>query len=190
MAGLLSTLYNRLRRLLGLEIQDAQGRGRGGESAQWQFVDGVMLRRHFTQGAQEWLRSAIRLHVDDLSSEGGGGYWQPATREVRLFTAQDEAAVHELAHAWWHYRREPVKDEMIEAVVRLSAERDPRYADMARLAFGYAHGIPEQNWEGMLVSRNDWEMFAGLASGSMGDMGKLPAYVRCLYAGLFEMPEN
>jgi hypothetical protein len=52
------------------------------------------------------------------------------------------------------------------------------------------HGIPEQNWAGMLVERNDWEMFAGLASGTMGDMSKLPPYVRKLYAGLFEMPEG
>jgi hypothetical protein len=40
----------------------------------------------------------------------------------------------------------------------------------------------------MLVDRNDWEMFAGLASGTMGDMRKLPPYVRKLYSGLFLMP--
>jgi hypothetical protein len=59
---------------------------------------------------------------------------------------------------------------------------------MQRLAYGYIHGIPEQPWEGLLVTRNDWEMFAGLASGSMGDMRLLPPYVRTLYRGLFEMP--
>jgi hypothetical protein len=37
----------------------------------------------------------------------------------------------------------------------------------------------------MLVEKNDWEMFAGLASGVMGDMSLLPPYVRRLYAGLF-----
>ena len=37
----------------------------------------------------------------------------------------------------------------------------------------------------MLVEENDWEMFAGLASGVMGDMRLLPPYVRRLYAGLF-----
>ena len=77
---------------------------------------------------------------------------------------------------------------MMEAVVRLSVEKDPRYAATAKLAFDYVHGIPAQNWAGMLVERNDWEMFAGLASGTMGDMGKLPRYVRVLYEGLFEMP--
>jgi hypothetical protein len=158
--------------------------------ATWDFVDRVMRTHHFTPEAQGWLRANVNLRVDDLHSKRGGGYWQPAGREVRLFTAQDEAAVHELAHAWWHDRRHPVKDEMIEATVRLSEERDARYADAARLAYGYVHGIPEQNWAGMLVERNDWEMFAGLASGTMGDMSKLPPYVRRLYQGLFIMPQD
>lgn len=165
----------------------AQG-GASGDSAEWDFVRAVMEARHFTTSARQWLESNVNLRVDDLAGMGGGGYWAPASREVRLFSAQHEAAVHELAHAWWHYRREARKDEMIEATVRLSAEPDPRYAELAKLAFGYVHGIPEQPWEGLLVTRNDWEMFAGLASGTMGDMRKLPAYVRELYSGLFEMP--
>ncbi|HEX9988629.1 MAG TPA: hypothetical protein VGE45_09150 [Chloroflexia bacterium] len=158
--------------------------------AAWAFVEEVMARHHFTYAARRWLRENVNLRVDDMATTSGGGYWMPQTREVRLFTAQHEAAVHELAHAWWHDRRHSVKDEMIEATVRLSAEGDPRYGPAAKLAYDYVHGIPEQNWAGMLVERNDWEMFAGLASGTMGDMSKLPPYVRRLYAGLFEMPEG
>ncbi|MFL5734316.1 MAG: hypothetical protein ACJ78Q_14105 [Chloroflexia bacterium] len=158
--------------------------------AAWAFVARVMRDHYFTPEAQTWLRANVNLHVDDLTSTRGGGYWQPANREVRLFTAQDEAAVHELAHAWWHDRRHPVKDEMINATIRLSEETDPRYRDTANLAHGYIHGILEQNWPGMLVDRNDWEMFAGLASGTMGDMRKLPPYVRQLYQGLFLMPSG
>ncbi|MDQ3928030.1 MAG: hypothetical protein M3328_02660 [Chloroflexota bacterium] len=158
------------------------------DEAAWGFAEQVMREHHFTSEARAWLRSTVRLRVDDLISTRGGGYWQPSTREVRLFTGQHEAAVHELARAWWHYRREPLKDEMIEATVRLSANKDPCYAELARLAFGYVHGIPEQPWEGLLVTRNDSEMFAGFASGTMGDMRKLPPYVRRLYEGLFEMP--
>jgi hypothetical protein len=155
---------------------------------EWEFIEEVMRQYHFTLGAQGWLHSNINLRVDDMSSTRGGGYWMPATRQVHLFTAQHEAAVHELSHAWWHDRRHGREDEMIEAVVRLSAEKDARYADTAKLAFDYVHGIPAQNWAGMLVERNDWEMFAGLASGTMGDMRKVPPYVRKLYDGLFEMP--
>ncbi len=181
---MLQRIQNTLRNILSGDT----ARGSGSSEENWAFVDGVMRTHHFTPGAQKWLRENVNLRVDSLSSTSGGGYWAPDRREVRLFTAQHEAAVHELAHAWWHDRRHTRKDEMIEATVRLSAEKDPRYSDSSHLAFGYVHGIPEQNWAGMLVDRNDWEMFAGLASGTMGDMSKVPAYVRTLYEGLFEMP--
>ena len=180
---MLNRLQNTLRKAFGGQTANpAQA------EAMWAFVDRVMREHHFTPGARQWLRANVNLQVDDLTGTRGGGYWAPDRRGVRLFTAQHEAAVHELSHAWWHDRRHPLKDEMIEATVRLSAEQDPKYADAAKLAFGYVHGIPEQNWAGMLVDRNDWEMFAGLASGTMGDLGKLPPYVRKLYEGLFEMP--
>jgi hypothetical protein len=178
----------------GLAARVTGSSSRGAQSvpqeAAWQFVEEVMRKYHFEREGRDWLRSNVRLRVDDLTSTRGGGYWQPASREVRLFTGQHEAAVHELAHAWWHYRRERLKEEMIEATVRLSAEKDLRYGELARLAFGYVHGIPEQPWEGLLVTRNDWEMFAGFASGTMGDMRKLPPYMRRLYQGLFEMPNE
>jgi hypothetical protein len=161
-----------------------------GNVAAWLLVDEVMRAHHFTTGAQEWLHANVNLRVDDMNSTSGGGYWKPTLGQVHLFTAQHEAAVHELSHAWWHDRRQGHEDEMIEAVVRLSQETAPQYADTARLAFGYVHGIPEQNWAGMLVERNDWEMFAGLASGTMGDMTKLPPYVRKMYEELFDMPEQ
>jgi hypothetical protein len=166
----------------------ARPSGGASDAEAWSMVDRVMREHHFTQGAQEWLHSNVNLRVDDMHSTRGGGYWKPALRQVHLFTAQEEAALHELSHAWWHDRRHGREDEMIEAVVRLSEEKDPQYASTARLAFDYVHGIPAQNWAGMLVERNDWEMFAGLASGTMGDMSKLPPYVRRLYDGLFEMP--
>lgn len=175
-------VLDRLRRAFG-------GRS-GGEKGEWAFVGEVMRTYHFTPEAQAWLRANVNLRVDDMSGTSGGGYWTPNTREVLLFTAQHEAAVHELAHAWWHDRRHAHKDKMIEATVRLSEERDPQYSATAKLAYDYVHGIPEQNWAGMLVERNDWEMFAGLASGTMGDMRLLPPYVRELYAGLFTMPER
>ena len=83
--------------------------------------------------------------------------------------------------------------ELMDAVVKLSQEPDPRYARAQGLAYHYVHGIPTQPdetsptgyWRGMLVEENDWEMFAGLASGIMGDVTLLPPYVRRFFAGLF-----
>jgi hypothetical protein len=159
------------------------------------FRDDVLERYPFTEEAKALLRT-VRFEVKNLRQPvGGGGWYGPEARRIVLEGIQDEAAVHELAHAFWHYAREENDNAqaMIDAVVRLADETDPRYARAQQLAHHYVHGIPTQPdpdsptgyWRGMLVDRNDWEMFAGLASGVMGDMRLLPPYVRRLYAGLF-----
>lgn len=147
--------------------------------------------------AWDWLKNyGVSVKVRDPRSTSGGGYWWPDRRLVELFTAQEEAAIHELAHAWWHERRLEGANaaELMAAVVHLSEETDPRYQRAAELAKQYVYGIPSQRdtnsptgwWRGMLVDGNDWEMFAGLASGTMGHPDRLPPYVRRFYAGLFE----
>jgi hypothetical protein len=45
--------------------------------------------------------------------------------------------------------------------------------------------VPNRTWPGMLVDRNDWEMFAGLASGMMADVRLIPPYVHPLCAGMY-----
>lgn len=145
----------------------------------------------YTEEARRWLRDAIGFEVEDLGSTRGGGYWYPDANKVFLFTAQYEAAIHELAHAWWHYRRAGQENALIEATIALSDESDPRYARMQALAHGYIHGIPEQGWAGMLVDRNDWEMYAGMASGMMADLRLVPPYVRRFYDGMYTLlPEH
>src|SRR5947208_1922080 len=113
--SIFDTVASFFRKLSGTESAAVTPATHVSNDAAWAFVERVMREHHFTPGAREWLRANVNLKVDDLSSTRGGGYWQPANREVRLFTAQDEAAVHELSHAWWHDRRHPVKDDMIEA---------------------------------------------------------------------------
>ena len=150
------------------------------------FLEEVLHRYHFRPEAAAWLRREVRLEVVDPHSQRGGGFWQPNERLVRLLTAQHEAAVHELAHAWWHYRRRGQERQLIEAVVRAAAEPDQCYSRVQQLAHGYVHGTPHDGWPGLLVDDNDWEMFAGLASGIMGDMRLLPPYLRPFYRGLFQ----
>ncbi|MBV9120673.1 MAG: hypothetical protein JOZ39_08180 [Chloroflexi bacterium] len=155
------------------------------------FLAEVFQHFPYTDNAMEWLHGTITFEVEDLNTTRGGGWWQPAENKVFLYTAQYEAAIHELAHAWWHFRRIGVEDEFIACVQGLAAEPDPRYGRMRDLAYGYIHGIPDQNWAGMLVDRNDWEMYAGLASGCMADVRLLPAYVASHYEGLFRrLPEG
>jgi hypothetical protein len=149
----------------------------------------MFARFPFTPEAQAWLRRNVVIVVKDPHRDQGGGYWYADSRMVFLFTGQMEAALHEHAHAWWefHGHRLPAADALIDAVVRLAVEPDPAYQDVQRLAHDYVNGIhtPDRDWAGMLVDRNDHEMFAGLASGTMGDLRKLPPYVRPYYRGLF-----
>jgi hypothetical protein len=86
---------------------------------------------------------------------------------------------------------------MIVATVKLSEESDERYARAAQIAKYYVYGIKEQRdansqtgwWMGQLVNQgNDWECYAGLASAVMGDVAKLPPYVRRFYTELFDLP--
>jgi hypothetical protein len=144
----------------------------------------------FTPEAAAWLRQNTAVAVKDPARTAGGGYWYHSSRLVFLFTGQMEAALHEHAHAWWefHGHRLPAADDLIDALIRLAAEPDPAYAAVRGLAHDYVHGIhtPDRDWPGMLVDRNDHEIFAGLASGTMGDMSKLPPYMRVFYRGLFK----
>jgi hypothetical protein len=149
------------------------------------YRDEVLARFPYTAEARVWLSTQIGFEVQDLSHTRGGGFWIPNENKVFLYSAQYEAAIHELAHAWWHSRRAGQEDAMIDVTLRLAEERDPRYARMQKLAYGYIHGIPEQNWPGMLVDRNDWEMYAGLASGMMADMRLIPPYARPFYEGMY-----
>ncbi|HLZ23526.1 MAG TPA: hypothetical protein VKQ30_15545 [Ktedonobacterales bacterium] len=149
------------------------------------YREDVLSTFPYTDEAKHWLRTAVGFEVKDLTSTRGGGYWYPDRNTVFLFTAQYEAAIHELAHAWWHYRRAGQEDALIEATIALAAETDPRYTRMCGLARGYIHGIPAQNWPGMLVDRNDWEMYAGMASGMMADLRLVPPYVRRFYDGQY-----
>lgn len=152
-----------------------------------------------TPEAWNWLQKyGVRVQVRDRRATSGGGYWWPDKKLVDLFTAQEEAAIHELAHAWWHERRLQGNNaaELIVAVVKLTEEPDPRFARARELANQYVYGIPAQLdrnsptgwWRGMLVEGNDWEMFAGLASGAMGRLERLPPYVRRFYRGLYDEP--
>lgn len=151
------------------------------------YLDEVLTTFPYTDAAKAWFHSAITFEVENLDSASGGGFWYPDRYAVFLYTAQYEAAIHELAHAWWEERRPRLKDALIEATVKLSEETDPRYQRMQRLTYGYIHGIAEQNWPGMLVDRNDWEMYAGMASGMMADLRLVPPYVREFYAEMYEL---
>jgi hypothetical protein len=142
--------------------------------------------------AWQWLQwYGVKVVVKNPHSKNGGGLWYPDKKLVELLTAQEEAAIHELAHAWWEERRkdEQVRTVFSQMVTRLSEERDPRYRRAAELAYVYEHGDPNTGFKGMFLEDGtiiDWEQYAGLASGIMGKPELLPPYIRGFYAELFD----
>ena len=183
--------WRRAKEIAAAAVPDTSNMSAATNPAVAAYRDEVLRRFPYTDEAREWLSTAIGFEVQDLGSTRGGGFWYPDQNKVFLFTAQYEAAIHELAHAWWHTRRIGQEDALIEATIHLSEEIDPRYQRMQGLAYGYIHGIPEQNWAGMLVDRNDWEMYAGMASGMMADLRLVPPYVRAFYSGMYRLlPDN
>jgi hypothetical protein len=181
-----------LRALFGGGIGAAPRRYSDGEA----FRDGVLARYPFTDAARALLRT-VRFEVRNLDAPvGGGGWYGPEARRIVLEGIQDEAAVHELAHAWadlagFYREREPggptwpTLHRPFRAAVRAAAaDSDPRYARVRFLAHQYEYGDPAINFPGM--GENDAERFAGLASGTMGDLRLMPPALAAYYRGLFE----
>jgi hypothetical protein len=163
------------------------------------FRDDILARYPFTDEAADLLRT-VQFEVKNLSQPvGGGGWYGPEARRIVLEGIQDEAAVHELAHAWadlanfyqerapdgppWPIWHRPYR----AAVKRAADDPDPRYSAVQSLAHGYEYGIPALNFPGMID--NDPERFAGLASGTMGDTRKMPPYLADFYRGLFQVDD-
>jgi hypothetical protein len=150
-----------------------------------QFLDDLFDHFPFDVEAEEWVRDHVWIVVKDIGSVSGGGLFFPGQNRIELNTAQYEAAIHELAHAWWHVRRGVLREAFIAAVVRAASEPNARFQRIAVLARGYVYGLEEIGFPGFLHDGNDGEMFAGLASGCMADIRLLPPYLRPFFTGLF-----
>ncbi len=155
----------------------------------WRATEALGFDPQVARNVPSWQKSfrldPVAFTVEDLTSRAGGGGWAPWFGEVSLQGANDEAAVHELTHAWADmvglWDKEGHNLEFRRAVQRLVKEPDPRYSRAAQIAYAYEHGWGD--WPGM--GDNDPERFAGLASGVMGDISQLPPYVSKFYKGLF-----
>lgn len=159
------------------------------------FRDDVLARYPFTDAARALART-VRFEVKNLHAPvGGGGWYGPQARRIVLEGVQDEAALHELAHAWadltgFYAEPEPggppwpTRHRAFREAVRAAAEEaDPRFERVRFLARQYEYGDAAIGFPGM--GENDAERFAGLASGTMGDLRLMPPYLAAFYAGLF-----
>ena len=134
--------------------------------------------------AWRWLQDyGVELVVRDRNSTRGGGAWWPGRKLVELLTVQEEAAIHELAHAWWQERRlvGTTAAELMVACVKLSEETDPRYRRATELANHYVYGLRNQRDEN---SPTGWwmGMYVGLApTGRFSPAWPAASWETCAY---------
>lgn len=163
------------------------------------FKDWVFKEAGFTPESQQELQK-VELQVK--RSIGGGGGWIPLSQSIELGAPSLEGAIHEYSHVYWQPRRKEEGDALVQAAMQLAKEIDPQYETASMLARAYIQEmqledgtvhkpvmlLEERNWgqgSGPDKKWNDWEIFAGLASGVMGHLEMLPDYIKSFYEGLF-----
>jgi hypothetical protein len=159
-----------------------------------QWFEQLWLRQPFEHSAVDYFRT-LRLEVGTLDEPMGGGYWFGDKNLVMLRGVQDEAAVHELAHAWWERHRATQRDALMNVLRDLGTHPPAGFPRIAELANVYCHGIKTQRddksptgyWRGMLAEDNDHETFAGFCSGVMADAHQLPPSLRHFYGGFLKL---
>ena len=159
-----------------------------------QWFDGLFRRQPFDTPAVDYFRT-LRLEVGTLDAPMGGGYWFGDRSLVMVRGTQDEAAVHELAHAWWERRRVAERDALMRLLRELGSKPPSDHPRIADLANVYCNGIKTQTdpssptgyWRGMLAEDNDHETFAGFCSGVMADASQMPPTLRSFYTGFLRM---
>jgi len=164
----------------------------GPDSARAWFEE-LFARQPFDAAAVDYFRT-LRLEVGTLDEPMGGGYWFGDRGLVMLRGTQDEAAVHELAHAWWERQRAVHRGSLMNVLLVLGNQRSTEFPRIAELAKVYCHGIrtqadpnsPTGYWRGMLAEDNDHETFAGFCSGVMADASKMPPALRAFYKGFLK----
>lgn len=158
------------------------------------YFEALWARYPFEPEAIAYFRT-LRLEVGTLDEPMGGGYWFGDRDLVMLRGNQEEAAVHELAHAWWERHRELHRDQLMTVLQQLAAGATADYPRIAELAGVYCHGIPTQAdpssptgyWRGMLAEDNDHETFAGFCSAVMADASHMPPSLRAFYRGFLKL---
>jgi hypothetical protein len=157
------------------------------------WFEAFWRRWPFESDAVDYFRG-LRLEIGTLDEPMGGGFWFGDRGLVMLRGTQDEAAVHELAHAWWDRRRGAQRDALMQVLHELGTDPPAGFPRIAELASVYCNGIPTQKdpnsptdyWRGMLAEDNDHETFAGFCSGVMADANQLPPELRRFYAGFLK----
>lgn len=144
------------------------------------------------------IRNTTTIEVEDMNSTSGGGFWYGGPRKVSLYTAQREAALHELSHAFWEDERgdQTRRLNLVKDLIQLATwdkSANLEYENAINFANEYVYG--NGSWKGDFCSAdgsrcvdgdrknltdteildytnkgviNDHEIYAGFSSWTMG----------------------
>src|SRR5215469_16256189 len=108
-----------------------------------EWFEGLWRRQPFEPEAVDYFRT-LRLEVGTLDEPMGGGFWFGDRKLVMVRGTQDEAAVHELAHAWWERWRATERDALMAVLRALGARPPAGFERIGELATVYCNGIRTQ----------------------------------------------
>jgi len=160
-----------------------------------QFQQRVIADYGFTPEASEYLSTVpfIMANENWNPAVDGGAHWHPDSREIHASYFQDEAAVHEMAHAWYDYNNGTQEwgEDLAQATIRLSQmdpQQYPQYAQAIAEADKYVNTL---HWAD--PSNPDdhcaYELYASFASFTMGQYQtgprQLPEFMWKFYESLF-----
>jgi hypothetical protein len=155
------------------------------------YREKVLNQYNYTKEARFWMTNNAPLAIRRPGTEDGGGFAVPKTDEngrTRSYATingkDDEAAIHELAHVWFDHKvNEKGFNEAEQAKFRAGVERLANDPDADPHMRGVAQDQLRRNPD------NISELYAGLASGSVTDISRLPPYLRPYYADMFGPPK-
>jgi hypothetical protein len=164
-----------------------------------EFACYILPKYRFRREAAELILAGCVFELDDAFSIRGGGWvrfgYGGDKTVVHFNTAQAEAAVHELAHAWWfliELDRPKWKQWLIDRLlICFQREADkplgrfPVIREHCRVyKYGDGADFPGM-WSEEAGRWNHDEIFAGFASAVMGDMRQMPADLRRIFRHCF-----
>src|SRR5215469_17428717 len=97
------------------------------------WFEGLFQRQPFDAQAADYFRT-LRREMGTLDEPMGGGYWFGDRKLVMLRGTQDEAAVHELAHAWWERERGARRDALMGLLRTLGQHPPAGFPRIAELS--------------------------------------------------------
>lgn len=150
------------------------------------YREKIFYRYRFTGQASSYLRKETSITVLNISETKPFGFthsgrWKPSSKNVKLNTANDEVAIHELAHAWWEEQRKDkkVREGLINDTIKLSKMTDETYLNAIKMA----------KWIVANHAGDDHHFYAYMAEFTMGKFkdgpNKLPEFMWPYFETIF-----